>query len=105
VTDAGFGRTRPSALLTGLPQSQTFCVDLTQAPLITALFLDLVDADDVRGWSMIQAVQAIGAYEATAGLSTSSHHWRKLVGVEFCGVRWTPLSRPSFFAQARSVYP
>jgi hypothetical protein len=47
----------------------------------------------------------IGAYEATAGLSTSSDHWRKLVGVEFCGVRWTPLSRPSFLAQARSVYP
>jgi SAM-dependent methyltransferase len=47
----------------------------------------------------------IGAYEATAGLSTCSHHWRKLVGVEFCGVRWTPLSRPSFFAQAISVYP
>ncbi len=46
-----------------------------------------------------------GAYEATAGLSTSSHHWRKLVGVEFSGVRWTPLSRPSFFAQAMSVYP
>jgi hypothetical protein len=47
----------------------------------------------------------IGAYEATAGLSTCSHHWRKLVGVEFCGVRWTPLSRPSFFARAMSVYP
>jgi hypothetical protein len=47
----------------------------------------------------------IGVYEATAGLSTSSHHWRKLVGVEFCGVRWTPLSRPWFFAQAMSVYP
>ncbi len=47
----------------------------------------------------------IGAYEATVGLSTSSHHWRKLVGVEFSGVRWTPLSRPSFFAQAMSVYP
>ncbi len=45
------------------------------------------------------------AYEAAAGLSTSSHHWRKLVGVEFSGVRWTPLSRPSFFAQAMSVYP
>jgi hypothetical protein len=42
---------------------------------------------------------------ATAGLSASSHHWRKLVGVEFCGVRWTPLSRPWFFAQAMSVYP
>jgi hypothetical protein len=47
----------------------------------------------------------IGVYEATAGLSTCSHHWRKLVGVEFCGVRWTPLSRPWFLAQARSVYP
>ena len=47
----------------------------------------------------------IGAYEATAGLSTSSHHWRKLVGVEFCGVRWTPLSRPWSFAQAMSAYP
>ena len=47
----------------------------------------------------------IGAYEATVGLSTSSHHWRKLVGVEFSGVRWTPLSRPSFFARAMSVYP
>ena len=47
----------------------------------------------------------IGPYEAAAGLSTCSHHWRKLVGVEFCGVRWTPLSRPSFFAQAMSVYP
>jgi hypothetical protein len=50
-------------------------------------------------------VRAIGAYEATAGLSTSSHQWRKLVGVEFCGVRWTPLSRPWFFAQAMSAYP
>jgi hypothetical protein len=49
--------------------------------------------------------EPIGAYEATAGLSTSSHHWRKLVGVEFCGVRWTALSRPSFFAQAMSAYP
>jgi len=48
---------------------------------------------------------ATGGYEATAGLSTSSDHWRKLVGVEFCGVRWTPLSRPWFLAQARSVYP
>jgi erythrin-vacuolar iron transport family protein len=47
----------------------------------------------------------LGAYETTVGLSASSHHWRKLVGVEFCGVRWTPLSRPSFFAQAMSVYP
>jgi hypothetical protein len=47
----------------------------------------------------------VGAYEATAGLSTSSHHWRKLVGVEFSGVRWTPLSRPLFFARAMSVYP
>jgi hypothetical protein len=47
----------------------------------------------------------IDAYEATAGLSTSSHHWRKLVGVEFSGVRWTPLSRPSFVAQAMSAYP
>ena len=47
----------------------------------------------------------IGFYEATAGLSACSHHWRKLVGVEFCGVRWTPLSRPSFFARAMSVYP
>ena len=47
----------------------------------------------------------IGPYKATAGLSTSSHHWRKLVGVEFCGVRGTPLSRPSFLAQARSAYP
>jgi hypothetical protein len=47
----------------------------------------------------------IGAYEATTGLSTSSHHWRKLVGVEFSRVRWTPLSRPSFFARAMSVYP
>ena len=45
------------------------------------------------------------AYEATVGLSTSSHHWRKLVGVESSRVRWTPLSRPSFFAQAMSVYP
>src|SRR5260370_1818560 len=47
----------------------------------------------------------IGPYEAAAGLSTCSHHWRKLVGVEFSAVRWTPLSRPSFFAQAMSVYP
>jgi hypothetical protein len=46
-----------------------------------------------------------GAYEATAGFRTCSHHWRKLVGVEFSGVRWTPLSRPSFFAQAMSVIP
>ena len=47
----------------------------------------------------------LAAYEATAGFSTSSHHWRKLVGVEFSGVRWTALSRPSFFAQAMSVMP
>ena len=41
----------------------------------------------------------------TAGFSTSSHHCRKLVGVEFSGVRWTPLSMPSFFAAAMSVMP
>ena len=44
-------------------------------------------------------------YEMTAGLSASSHHCRKLVGVEFSGVRWTALSMPSFFAQAMSVIP
>ena len=49
--------------------------------------------------------EPIGAYEATAGFRTCSHHWRKLVGVEFCGVRWTALSMPSFFAQAMSVIP
>jgi len=35
-------------------------------------------------------------------LSTSSHHWRKLVGVEFPGVRWTALSRPSFGGMAQT---
>ena len=49
--------------------------------------------------------EPVGAYEATAGFSTSSHHWRKLVGVEFPGVRRTALSRPWFFAQAMSVIP
>ena len=43
--------------------------------------------------------------QSTAGFSTSWHHWRKLVGVEFSGVRRTPLSRPSFLAQAMSVIP
>ena len=42
---------------------------------------------------------------ATAGLSVSSHHWRKLVGVEFSGMRATALSIPWFFAQAMSVMP
>jgi hypothetical protein len=32
-------------------------------------------------------------------LSTSSHRWRKLVGVEFCGVRWTPCNQPGLHAQ------
>jgi hypothetical protein len=49
--------------------------------------------------------EPIGAYDATAGFRTCSQNWRKLVGVEFSGVRWTPLSRPSFFAQAMSVIP
>jgi hypothetical protein len=31
--------------------------------------------------------EPIGAYEVTAGFRTSSAHWRKLVGVEFSGVR------------------
>jgi hypothetical protein len=47
----------------------------------------------------------MGGYEATAGFRTCSHHWRKLVGVEFSGVRWTALSMPSFLAQAMSVIP
>jgi hypothetical protein len=45
------------------------------------------------------------AYAATAGFRTSSLHWRKLVGVEFSGVRGTALSRPWFLAQAMSVIP
>jgi len=51
------------------------------------------------------ACERAGRYEATAGFSTSSLHWRKLVGVEFSGVRGTPLSRPSFLAQAMSAIP
>jgi hypothetical protein len=47
----------------------------------------------------------MGGYEATAGFRTCSHHWRKVVGVEFSGVRWTALSMPSFLAQAMSVIP
>ncbi len=43
--------------------------------------------------------------ESTAGFSTSWHQRRKLVGVEFSGVRRTALSRPSFLAQAMSVIP
>jgi hypothetical protein len=31
--------------------------------------------------------EPIAAYEVTAGFRTSSAHWRKLVGVEFSGVR------------------
>jgi hypothetical protein len=31
--------------------------------------------------------EPIGAYEKTADFRTSSAHWRKLVGVEFLGVR------------------
>ena len=49
--------------------------------------------------------EPMDAYAATAGFRTSSLHWRKLVGVEFSGVRGTPLSRPSFLAQAMSVIP
>jgi hypothetical protein len=54
---------------------------------------------------VLSAMTATRRYAATAGFSTSAHHCRKLVGVEFSGVRRTPLSRPSFFAQAMSVMP
>ena len=41
----------------------------------------------------------------TAGFNTSSHHWRKLVGVVDCGVRGSALSRPAFLAAAMSTMP
>ena len=41
----------------------------------------------------------------TAGFSFVSHHWRKLVGVVFSGVRGSALSIPSFLARAMSVIP
>jgi hypothetical protein len=53
-----------------------------------------------RSWD-----DAVAACWVTAGLSTSSLHSRKLVGVEFSGVRGTALSMPSFLAAAMSVMP
>jgi hypothetical protein len=46
-----------------------------------------------------------GTQPRTAGLSTSSHHWRKLVGVVASGVRGSRLSRPSSLATAMSSMP
>src|SRR5690349_20166969 len=51
------------------------------------------------------AFQLIGDQPNTTGFSSSLHHWRKLVGVVFSGVRGSALSRPSFLAQAMSVMP
>ena len=41
----------------------------------------------------------------TAGINTSSHHCRKLVGVAVSAVRTTPSSRPSSFARIMSTMP
>lgn len=46
-----------------------------------------------------------GVQARTAGLSTSSHHWRKLVGVADCGVRGSALSKPWFLAINMSTVP
>jgi hypothetical protein len=37
---------------------------------------------------------AILRYAMTRGFNTSSHHWRKLVGVVDCGVRGSAVSSP-----------
>src|SRR5215210_3551787 len=46
-----------------------------------------------------------GVQARTTGFSTSSHHWRKLVGLVDCGVRGLALSRPLSFATAMSSIP
>ena len=50
-------------------------------------------------------VRGGAAQASTAGLSTSSHHCRKVVGLAVCRVRGTPSSRPSSLARTMSTMP
>ena len=53
-------------------------------------------AREMHGCLLLHDVDA--GQPSTAGFRTSSHHWRKLVGVVLSGVRGSALSRPSFLA-------
>lgn len=50
-------------------------------------------------------MRMVRAQVSMAGLSVSSHHCRKPVGVEFSGILDTAKSRPLSFAQAMSAMP
>jgi hypothetical protein len=75
-----------------------FCVDVRQPPLITALFLDLENAEDVRGW----VDDPGGPGEADVGHAVRVC-WSAVPTVLSVTSRWVPLPHLNTVAFSLSI--